>query len=169
MNCTWSDWNETKCNATCGNAFKTYTRTVIQKAAFGGLQCTGESTITENCNLKPCPGNKDTLMFLGAWKIKEIVINLANKNIQFYFAVDCKLGPYKSGSCSATCGINAVRTRTRQVIQKAAYGGKDCQGKTKITENCGLLPCSGKYSLIPRKSFDIKWYWMIYWINILGQ
>ena len=61
-----------------------------------------------------------------------------------YFAVDCKLGPYKLGSCSATCGINAVRTKTRQVVQKAAYGGKDCQGKMKITENCGLIPCPSK-------------------------
>ena len=67
-----------------------------------------------------------------------------NTNKWVYFSVDCKLGAYKLGPCSATCGLNAVRTKTRQVLQKAAHGGKDCQGKTKITENCGLLPCKSK-------------------------
>ena len=61
--------------------------------------------------------------------------------ILIYFEVDCKLGPYLEGSCSATCGTSAVKTKTRQVVQKAAYGGKECEGTTKITENCGLSPC----------------------------
>ena len=44
------------------------------------------------------------------------------------------------GKCSASCGSTAFRTKTRQVIQKAAYGGKQCD-KTRITENCGLPEC----------------------------
>ena len=65
-----------------------------------------------------------------------------NKIVTF-FLVDCKLGAYKLGQCSATCGISAVRSKRRQVIQKAAYGGKPCDDNTKVIENCGLLPCPG--------------------------
>ena len=60
----WGNWTETinaetgqKCNATCGDAYKTKTRKIVQTAAFGGLPCKGESLITEKCQLKPCPGN----------------------------------------------------------------------------------------------------------------
>ena len=59
------------------------------------------------------------------------------------FLVDCKLGDYELGECSATCGILAVRSKTRQVLQKAAYGGKPCDNDTKVIENCGLMPCPG--------------------------
>ena len=57
--------------------------------------------------------------------------------------VDCKLGEWMIGKCSATCGSKAFRTKTRQIIQKAAYGGKTCD-KTRITENCGLSECPSK-------------------------
>ena len=60
--------------------------------------------------------------------------------------VDCELGPFKLGPCSSTCGTQAVRTKTRKVIQKAAYGGKPCDGKTRIMENCRLPACPSKIS-----------------------
>ena len=53
----WGNWAETKCNATCGDAFKTKTRKIVQMEAFGGLPCKGESLTTEKCQIKPCPGN----------------------------------------------------------------------------------------------------------------
>lgn len=56
VDCMWGNWTETKCNATCGDAFKTKTRNIVQMAVFGGLPCKGESLVTEKCQLKPCPG-----------------------------------------------------------------------------------------------------------------
>ena len=56
VDCQWGNWTETKCNATCGNAFKTNTRTILQKSAYGGQECSGDSTTIEDCLLKPCPG-----------------------------------------------------------------------------------------------------------------
>ena len=66
-----------------------------------------------------------------------VFINIIN------ILVDCKLGEWMIGECSATCGSKAIRTKTRQVIQKEAYGGEKC-AKTRITENCGLPECPSK-------------------------
>ena len=57
VNCQYGNWTVSNCNATCGNAVRTYTRTILPKADHGGQECTGESTITEDCLLNPCPGN----------------------------------------------------------------------------------------------------------------
>ena len=59
------------------------------------------------------------------------------------------------GKCSATCGSKAFRTKTRQVIQKAAYGGKQCD-KTKITENCDLDECPSKSYLSHRNRIHFE-------------
>ena len=57
VDCQWSSWNITDCNGTCGDlVFRTKTREILTKAAFGGKECTGNSTQVEKCNVKPCPG-----------------------------------------------------------------------------------------------------------------
>ena len=56
VDCEWGPWIESKCNATCGEASKTKTRKIKQKAAYGGQPCSGDSVVTKKCNLKPCPG-----------------------------------------------------------------------------------------------------------------
>ena len=58
VDCEWGPWLETECNKSCGDAFKTRSRKIKQKSAYGGLPCTGDSVMTEKCQLKPCPGKK---------------------------------------------------------------------------------------------------------------
>ena len=58
--------------------------------------------------------------------------------------MDCKLGQWEKGPCTATCGNSAVRKVTRKVLQQALNGGKPCHGKTENTERCNILPCPGK-------------------------
>ena len=71
VNCQWENWTTTECNATCGNAFRTYKRKIIQIAAFGGVECTGESTMTKECQLKACPGTTD---FFNTYYSKKVTI-----------------------------------------------------------------------------------------------
>ena len=59
--------------------------------------------------------------------------------------VDCVWGSWKESDCSATCGKESFRTKTRKVIKQATNGGK-CTGKGQVIETCNLDPC-------PRKNF----------------
>ena len=54
VDCKWGEWSEWNANATCGEAFKTKTRKIIQKAAFGGIQCEGSSVEMKKVQLQPC-------------------------------------------------------------------------------------------------------------------
>ena len=51
-------------NATCGEAFKTKSREIVQKAAYGGKECEGLAIESERIQLKPCPSKFITQ----AWK-----------------------------------------------------------------------------------------------------
>ena len=57
VNGGWSvfvDWSE--CSATCGGGTQTRTRTCINPVpAYGGSDCQGESTETQDCSNRPCP------------------------------------------------------------------------------------------------------------------
>ena len=57
VNCQWGKWTATKCSSTCGNSFRTISRKVLTKPAYGGLPCSGNSTITEKCDVASCPGS----------------------------------------------------------------------------------------------------------------
>ena len=58
VDCEFGGWEIGPCNATCGpSSFRTKTRKIVAKAAYGGQECTNETEIFENCNLDPCPGN----------------------------------------------------------------------------------------------------------------
>ena len=73
--------------------------------------------------------------------------------------MDCKLGPWKDkGGCTATCGTSAVKIMTRLIVQNALYGGKECEGRTEKTENCGFEPC-------PSKPLFINLYLYLYMVS----
>ena len=78
--------------------------------------------------------------------IKKLIIEIflfwADLDISKYFLVDCKWGPWLEGKCNTTCGIGYTHS-TRQIIQKAAYGGQECTGISKLREECDLKPCPG--------------------------
>ena len=61
----------------------------------------------------------------------------------FHISVDCILGQWKLGRCSAKCGANAFRNKTREIVQDATFGGKKCN-ITRITEKCSLPSCNSK-------------------------
>ena len=54
----WGDWVKGECSKTCGSGTRTKTRTEKVPQSNNGSPCQGSSTDTENCNTKPCPGEK---------------------------------------------------------------------------------------------------------------
>ena len=50
-----------------------------------------------------------------------------------------------NGSCSVTCGDGVIETILERVCIQPKFGGKDCQGETKITRSkpCELDSCPG--------------------------
>ena len=54
----WSSWGAwSNCSETCGNGTSTRTRTCDNPApAYGGEDCVGAGSMTQDCFEKPCPG-----------------------------------------------------------------------------------------------------------------
>ena len=60
--------------------------------------------------------------------------------------MDCVWSRYSVWtSCSVTCG-GGLRTSTREIVQKANHGGKECQGDKVRGEKCNTDPCPGKHN-----------------------
>ena len=84
VNCEWSaygDWSE--CSVTCGNGQKRSNRTILQPALHGGIECEGNSSKVEKCNLDACIG----MRFINPYRKKYIIIEL----IISYFIMMLKL------------------------------------------------------------------------------
>ena len=52
------DWSLAKCSVTCGSGVKTLKRKVSRLALYGGKDCIGNLTVTQECEMDDCPGNK---------------------------------------------------------------------------------------------------------------
>ena len=61
-----------------------------------------------------------------------------------YLPVDGVLSDWGEwGECSATCGVEGLRARSR-TCQEPQYGGAECEGELEEHEPCGGLPsCPG--------------------------
>jgi len=57
VNGGWSDWQvKGGCSKSCGGGKQTYRRTCTKpEPQYGGKNCVGAKTKTEDCNTKPCP------------------------------------------------------------------------------------------------------------------
>ena len=56
-NCTWEEFGHwDSCSQTCGGGEQSRTRGIKQKAAYGGEECTGNTTETRECNTAGCLG-----------------------------------------------------------------------------------------------------------------
>ena len=62
ISCVWEDWTIGECTTTCGPGQRTDSRSKLVEEANGG-NCTGETTRTEECNTKPCPGNNKKIVW----------------------------------------------------------------------------------------------------------
>merc|ERR1711974_319166 len=56
IDCVWSQWARwSSCSKSCGGGTKTRSRGKEMQAKYGGKECVGSSTFTNNCNTNSCP------------------------------------------------------------------------------------------------------------------
>ena len=59
-------------------------------------------------------------------------------------ARDCKMSEWAEwGSCSATCGPEAVKERRRDILVKPKFGGMDCPSRRE-KQSCHLAECTNE-------------------------
>ena len=65
LDCKWGSYGAwTGCTVTCGGGSQTRTRTVETSAANGGSDCTGDASVTRDCNTSACPVGTSNMGFL---------------------------------------------------------------------------------------------------------
>ena len=62
VNCEWGDWNIGDCSKTCGEGTRTNTRVPDILAEHGGVECDGEASIEEECNIQNCPSTSSLFL-----------------------------------------------------------------------------------------------------------
>ena len=56
-NCTWEEFGHwDSCSKSCGGGQQSRSRRIKQNAAYGGLDCVGESEEKRECNKAECKG-----------------------------------------------------------------------------------------------------------------
>ena len=73
VDCEWTDWINGTCTKTCGGGKMIGNRTHEKSAANGGQNCTGPSSIEDDCNIQDCPGFR---IFLKKYLIQPIPVQL---------------------------------------------------------------------------------------------
>ncbi|KAK6620458.1 hypothetical protein RUM44_006859 [Polyplax serrata] len=136
----WTPWSE--CSKTCGRGIKERMRHILVHPQNGGKPCPQKLLKKRKCKIQSCEENRKYSKELKetppTWGTTDLVhfqrLDERNKR-------DCILSEWSPWSpCSATCGINAVRQRTKDIIQAPNLNGNPCQSRIEITP-CNLLPC----------------------------
>ncbi|XP_023721830.1 spondin-1 isoform X3 [Cryptotermes secundus] len=114
VDCEVTRWSSwSACSVSCGRGFKTKIRAIRVHARNGGKPCPKKLTRKKKCK-RNCVD-----------------------------PVDCILSEWTSWSpCSLTCGMNAVRQRTRSELVSNSGGGLPCGSRLEVIP-CELLPCNG--------------------------
>jgi hypothetical protein len=159
---TWSEWEE--CSKSCGAGIRTRSREVLQLPTSGGYVCPELSEI-RRCNEHSCPLDCEVSSFGsysecsvtcgGGLKSRtRVVTTKASHGGKVCPAlkdsagcnsaacpVDCVVSAFsKWNTCTKSCG-SGQQTKTREISQKALYGGKVCPGLSQ-TQSCNDEPCA---------------------------
>ena len=150
MNCLWNEFGPwSNCTEPCDGGTQTRVRSIKQKAAFGGMACSGYATESRNCNEQPCKGKH---MFSPSllMNYKNVVIAHRNEKIYISFQhifvslANCEWSRFAEWTpCSKSCGGGA-QTRSRVQAQASRNGGKACAGLATERRACNAQACPGK-------------------------
>ena len=116
--CLWSTWSPwSSCDQTCGPSARTRRREVFVKAAWDGEPCSP----VDSTERQPCSTQP--------------------------CPVDCLWALWTPwSSCSKTCGPS-FRTRRREIVEEAAWGGEPCRVADSDEKQFCTLGKGDKYSL----------------------
>lgn len=160
----WTKWSQ--CTKTCGGGVSERSRTVEQKASYGGEPCTGNLQELQCCGGGSCIG-AGTPCKVGTWtdwgdcsessqqyRERKIIEEGSNggapcdmplKQVQQCAAVtDCVVSDWSAwDACDKTCG-GGQQSRLRQVFTSPKNGGFPCPEDLLETQGCNKQPCSSK-------------------------
>lgn len=168
--CQWSEWSVwSMCSASCAGGNKSRQRSVAQASSAGGLECEGNASQDEVCNVKLCPKDCE----LGDWadwetcsttcgngtKVRQRAIARpeegggAQCNDSLIEEMVCTIGPCRSdciwgnwtnwSSCAVSCGASngTISMSYREVAEPALAGGAPCEGESLRSRPCGQSAC----------------------------
>ncbi|XP_074624581.1 SCO-spondin-like isoform X5 [Acropora palmata] len=163
----WGLWN--KCSKTCGGGTQGRSRTCTNPPpAHGGAQCTGPSSESRLCNQNPCPVDGRWSLWKPwgpcsltcAGGVQRRIRTCSNPPPK-YGGKNCEGNALQTQSCnrapcpvdgnwaewrpwrpcSVTCG-GGSQDRTRACANPPpAFGGANCEGKSKEYRQCNRNPC----------------------------
>ena len=116
IDCQVSAWDPwTECSVSCGDGTRSRARKVEIEAAFGGAEC-GTLLESESCSGNPCPAP----CLLSEWT------------------------QWADSDCSATCGYDGYRTRSRNVLgdEENCDNEADSRYDTQVCND--IDPCPGE-------------------------
>ena len=82
-----------------------------------------------------------------AWQYFKIIAKLL-LNIFVKLLVDGGFTDWSEfGACSVSCGGGTQKSTRSWTNPAPAHGGKECEGETERTQECGKDPCPGKFKI----------------------
>eukprot|EP00931_Biecheleriopsis_adriatica_P047950 TRINITY_DN27682_c0_g2_i1.p1 TRINITY_DN27682_c0_g2~~TRINITY_DN27682_c0_g2_i1.p1 ORF type:complete len:1370 (-),score=205.40 TRINITY_DN27682_c0_g2_i1:43-4152(-) len=168
VHCEWNDWSDwEECSVSCASGVQSKKRTVKVQADFGGIQCTGQATKSQECKVVECPihckwGDWSAWGSCSSSCGNSTQSRTRSKDIEATFAgrecegppkeirdcdgvpvcpVDCEWEVWTEWTlCSTTCDAGvARRSRKRKVYE--ASGGHACYGTEDDEKACDLQEC----------------------------
>ena len=147
MMSVWGHWKQ--CTRTCGRGLRIRFRSIVVAPLYGGKPCRA-TVLKSSCNKMPCKNDCEVTAFLswGACSVtcgggmrfrsRKIVadsglhgkacpsLSEAGHCQQHVCPMDCHFSVWSSwGGCSKSCD-SGMKFRTRSVVSREAFGGKQC-------------------------------------------
>ncbi|XP_023030655.1 spondin-1 [Drosophila willistoni] len=134
VDCMVSDWVAHSCNATCGEGVQLKTRRVLRTPKYGGKSCPKHLVRHDRCYQR-CD-DMYTVTGGGGYGERR---HMTSKMQPMEPRDECRYSEWSAWTpCTASCGDNAVRQRTRTLLNTdLSY---KCKDRVRI-EKCVMMPC----------------------------
>ncbi|XP_020800952.1 spondin-1 [Drosophila serrata] len=133
VDCMVSEWVAYSCNATCGDGYQLRTRRVLRTPKYGGKPCPKHLVRLDRCYQR-CE-DMYSISSRGFGERRHVVKAPPQPEPRD----ECRYSEWSAWTpCTASCGDNAVRQRTRTLLNTdLSY---KCKDRVRM-EKCVMMPC----------------------------